>query len=138
MTGLVIDASVAVKWVVAENDSEIADSLRSRELAAPSLWLLECANVLWVKARRGELRRDQALSRQRLLQESPILIVPVERLADEAVELAHQLDVTPYDAAYLALARQRRQPLVTADKKLQRRVIEGEANDLTVLSLADL
>ena len=137
MTGFVIDASVAVKWVVTENDSEIADSLRSRKLP-PSLWLLECANVLWVKARRGELRRDQALSRQRLLQESPILIVPVERLTDEAVVLAHQLDVTPYDAAYLSLARQRRQPLVTADKKLQRRVIEGEANDLTVLSLADL
>jgi predicted nucleic acid-binding protein len=43
----VIDASVAVKWVLAEPDSVQALALRQHDLAAPELLVAECANVLW-------------------------------------------------------------------------------------------
>ena len=57
----VIDASVALKWVIEEDDSETAIALLTQDaLAAPDLLVIECGNVLWAKARRGLLRREQA------------------------------------------------------------------------------
>ena len=51
---VVVDASVALKWVIEEDGSEAAGALLLEEpLAAPDLLIVECANVLWAKARRG-------------------------------------------------------------------------------------
>ncbi len=61
---LVIDASVAIKWVVEEDGTESALALRQQaKLIAPDLLVPECANILWKKAQRNELSRDEALSR---------------------------------------------------------------------------
>ena len=57
---VIVDASVALKWVLQEEGSEAAELLLLEEpLAAPDLLIVECANVLWRKARRGALTRDQ-------------------------------------------------------------------------------
>ena len=56
MSDLVIDASVAVKWVIEEEDTTQALALRGRALAAPDLLIAECANILWKKVRRNEFR----------------------------------------------------------------------------------
>ena len=50
MNTLVIDASVAVKWVVEENGTPEVLALRQRaRLIAPELLVAECANILWKK-----------------------------------------------------------------------------------------
>jgi len=47
---LVIDASVAVKWVVEEDGTADAPALRrSAKLIAPELLMAECADILWKK-----------------------------------------------------------------------------------------
>ncbi len=58
---VVIDASVALKWVLGETDSDAADALfdRDEDLIAPALWLAEAANALWRRARTGEVSSDQ-------------------------------------------------------------------------------
>jgi predicted nucleic acid-binding protein len=43
---LVIDASVAVKWVVPEPESDRAEALLDHPLVGPDLLFAECANVL--------------------------------------------------------------------------------------------
>ena len=44
---VVVDASVALKWVIEEDGSEAAQALVVRHpLAAPDLLMIECANVL--------------------------------------------------------------------------------------------
>ena len=55
---LVVDASVAVKWLVAEEGSDAADRLLAGgdDLHAPRLMASEIANALWRKARTGEIR----------------------------------------------------------------------------------
>jgi predicted nucleic acid-binding protein len=54
MTRLVIDASIAIKWVVQEEGTEDALALRTRaELIAPDLIIAECANILWKKVKRA-------------------------------------------------------------------------------------
>ena len=44
---VVIDASVALKWVLPEDGSAAAMAMRAQSLAAPSHWLIEAANALW-------------------------------------------------------------------------------------------
>ena len=55
MTTWIVDASVAIKWVVDEPGTEHALLLRRDSLAAPDLLVPECANILWKKVRRKEL-----------------------------------------------------------------------------------
>ena len=57
---IIVDASVALKWVLHEAGSEIADRLLDEELMAPSLWLVEAGNALWRRATRGELTAQEA------------------------------------------------------------------------------
>jgi predicted nucleic acid-binding protein len=51
---LVIDASIAIKWVIEEEGTKEALALRNQALVAPDLLIAECANVLWKKVRRRE------------------------------------------------------------------------------------
>ncbi len=60
MKSLVVDASVVVKWVVEEEDTDIALSLFRFRLLAPDLLMLECSNVLWSRQRRREISPAQA------------------------------------------------------------------------------
>jgi predicted nucleic acid-binding protein len=58
---VIVDASVALKWVLEEDGSDHASALLAEQpLAAPDLLVVECANVLWAKARRRVLTRDLA------------------------------------------------------------------------------
>ena len=59
---LVVDASVAVKWLVEEEHSDAADRLLdgNHELFAPRLMASEVGNALWRKVRMGELERSRA------------------------------------------------------------------------------
>ena len=53
---VIVDASVALKWVLTEDGTDRARALiTQRPLAAPDLLWVECTNVLWVKARRGQI-----------------------------------------------------------------------------------
>ena len=71
METIVVDASIAIKWVVAEEGTDTAVDLRLRfHFAAPDLLIPECANILWKKVQRGELTRDEAMLAARLLERS--------------------------------------------------------------------
>ena len=63
--GIVVDASVAVKWILNEPGTKAALALRLRdeELIAPVLWLAEAPNALGGHVGPGELDRHQALAR---------------------------------------------------------------------------
>jgi predicted nucleic acid-binding protein len=63
VSALVIDASVAIKWIIDEEGSPAALALRKHSLAAPDLLMAECANILWKKSRRGELSTDEVRTR---------------------------------------------------------------------------
>jgi len=116
---LVIDASVAVKWVVDEEGAARAVALRSSfAFAAPELILPECANILWKKAQRGELARAEALLAAKLLERSGIDFVSLQGLSETATQLALDLRHPAYDCVYLALASRRGLRFVTADRRL--------------------
>ncbi|HEY6578862.1 MAG TPA: type II toxin-antitoxin system VapC family toxin [Rhizomicrobium sp.] len=125
MTTLVVDASVAIKWVVEEQGTPEALALRKSKLIAPELLLAECANILWKKARRAEFTNDEAFLAARLLQNADVEIVPMRPLLDTATRLAVALDHPAYDCIYLALAVARDCPLITADNRLLGRLAQS-------------
>lgn len=115
---VVVDASVALKWFLTEGDSDRAEQLMAtRDLLAPSLILSEVGNGLWSKRIAGgidrELARDMMAKLPRLFRE----IVPIERLMSPAINIAYELEHPIYDCLYLAVARERGLPLVTADQR---------------------
>ena len=119
MTTLVIDASVAVKWVVEEEGTTAALMLRRSgvRLIAPDLLAAECANVLWKKAHRGELSEEEAGFAARLLQAADIELLPTRSLLEAATRTAVELDHSAYDCLYLALAVERDCRFVTTDER---------------------
>lgn len=119
MTALVVDASVAIKWVAPEPGSEAALQVRQgHRLLAPDLWAAECANIVWKKRRRGELDDAEAELACSLLRAADVELMPMRPLMSEALGIALRLDKPVYDALYLALALRERCTLVTADSRL--------------------
>ncbi len=122
---IVVDASVAVKWVLEEELSERAhflllDSItRQHSVVAPPLLPSEVTNAIYQRQRRRLItsaEADQALSRFLAL---PVhLVVPAD-LFPRAVALArqHGLNAT-YDSQYLAVAQSLKANLWTADTAL--------------------
>ncbi len=125
MTGFVVDASVVIKWVVDEPGSEHAVRLiDGPTLGAPDLLMSECANILWKKVRRGELSRNEASLAIDLLVRADVELVPTRAIAPAAMALSLDLDHSAYDCMYLALAIERGDAFVTADRRFVRLVAE--------------
>ena len=140
MNVLVIDASIAVKWVVDENGTPEALRLRDRGgLIAPELLIPECANILWKKVQRKELSKDEALLAARLLQGAEIELLPTRSLLEAATRIAIELDHPAYDCLYLALAVENDCRFVTADDGFIRKLGQGRRGLLRerVISLAE-
>ncbi len=119
MNGCVVDASVALKWVLDEAGSAAASALLDgRTLFAPPLLATEAANALWVAARRGQITSNEAEDALDLILRAPFQPVPSGlNLPLRALELARLLDHPVYDCTYLALAIALERPVVTADRR---------------------
>ncbi len=122
MTAFVIDASIVIKWVVAEAGSVTALALRRHRLVAPDLLTMECANILWKKVRRGEMTAPEATVAAGLLARAGIELVPMRDLLAPALALAIRLDHPAHDCAYLALGSAMGCDVVTADESMVRKV----------------
>lgn len=115
---IIVDVSVALKWVCEEEGSDRAAALLDgRLLAAPAFWLAEAANALWRRVQRGELTRGQAEERIDLLSAAPVQALEVPGLISEALKFACDLGHPVYDCLYLAAAVQRQGQVVTADRR---------------------
>ena len=135
---LVVDASVAVKWLIAEDGSEIALApvARGDEIYAPRLMASEVANALWRKARLGEIERSEASAMMAAVTEMPVRWSADETVCADALRLALALDRPVYDCVYLALAHRIGAPMVTADLRFANALAPTEHGD-KVLTLAD-
>lgn len=116
---LVVDASVAVQWVVPqENSARAVDLQREERLIAPSWAAAEIGSAIWKAFRRGDVTRAQAITALETALGWFHELIPTEDLHHRALEIAIDIDHPIYDCFYLALAERERCPLVTADKRL--------------------
>ena len=116
--GFVVDTSVAIKWVIEEEDSGTAELLQDTDMVAPALFRIEAANVLRTLAMREAISARQALDLFTFLQGAPVTIIDAdEALEHRALELAHELRHPVYDCVYLAVGERMDRTLVTADRR---------------------
>ena len=131
MNTFVIDASIAVKWVVDEHGTPEALALRQRaKLIAPELLVAECANILWKKVQRDELLKEEALLAARLLQRAEIELRPMRSLFETATRISIEINHPAYDCVYLALAGASKCQFVTADHRFLHKLHQGRHRTL--------
>jgi predicted nucleic acid-binding protein len=124
---LVVDASVAFKWFIVDEDWTdramlIADAIAAgnERVIAPDLIAIELASSLAVAARRGRVPLeelapliDDALEYCRTME----LFRSTDLLKDAAA-ISVQSGCSVYDGLYAALAGRERVPLISADRRL--------------------
>ncbi|MBG0795922.1 type II toxin-antitoxin system VapC family toxin [Methylocystis sp. H62] len=134
---VVVDASVAVKWYVAEAwRTEARNVLASAaELIAPDIILTEVANALRRKVTEGTVTKEQALNALDDLPASFSRIVHAEQTLRAAFDLALSLSHPFPDCVYLACAIMNGANLVTDDRKfLEKAVVNGHRNHVVLLA----
>ena len=124
---VVVDASIAIKWLLVEPDSNKAAKLLDEWINmgmlifAPSLLTYEITNALYQKVRKGEITLDRA---KEALAEISLAEISFDFSTDfafstRAVELANHLSLpATYDSHYLALAERKGCELWTADLRM--------------------
>lgn len=128
---LVVDASVAVKWYLPDEEYTVqARGVFRRyergeiKLAAPTHIRYEVASAITVATRGRAPRLTLEQGRQAI---EEFLALDLETTGDTkivrlAYGLAHEYGCAFYDALYLALAQEMGVPFITADGRLYRRV----------------
>lgn len=116
---MIIDASVAAHWFAETEFSEPAAPYRRQlNLIGPGFLVVETANVLYKQSRAGKIEREfcaQSVEELELLLSE---VVPDRQLLPAALELALEWQHPVYDCLYIALSLERRDLIVTADRKL--------------------
>ena len=126
---IVVDTSLAIKWVLKEADSEAAEALllewSQNEVVvyAPPLLAYEIANALFKNVRTGEISIERAKGAfAEILLSGIELDFPQDHaLSLRALELAQKYALpATYDTHYLALAERENCELWTADSRMWR------------------
>ena len=131
MSEIVVDTSVIIKWYVPEQHHEQACALRDAyldgkfDLVAPALMPFEAINALKYSGHYEGERLEEA---SKSLPEYGIDLIPFNKTGPIA-EIANNLDVTIYDAAYIALAQKLDTKAYTADGNLLDD-LEGDYSEL--------
>lgn len=130
-----VDASVAVKWIAQENESELSDTLLSRtDLIAPDFMLVEVANALRRKVYEGDVSAEQAKAGLKFIRDKVALRPLDPAILDRGLDLSVDMYHPVYDCIYLALAEAENAMLVTYDFELVGRAAEHGLSGL----IADL
>ena len=128
MTGaVVVDASVAIKWLVEEPYSDEARSLLrdtvagNGDLSVPPLLPSEVTTAIFQQQRRGRITAAEGNAALAGLFTIPLQVMAPDTLYLDALELARRFDLpATYDSQYLALARALDAEFWTADARLLR------------------
>ena len=127
MNKLVVDASLALKWVLAEDDSAAAIALLNEwtnegvKVIAPALFVYEVTNTFYQHVRNSRLTYDEAKQALTDLFSVGVLLnfTLYKEISKQAMEYARQFALAAtYDAHYLALAQREHCEYWTADTRL--------------------
>lgn len=126
---LVIDNSVAMRWLVASGkpaDRDYALAVRNfvldsrSQVLVPYLWAYEAANVAAYYVRAGELEHDMAADSLNAMQILFTVRIDRDETPRALFETAVAQGASAHDAAYLQLAHSEGLPLATLDKKMRK------------------
>lgn len=128
MSGMVVvDASLALKWVLIEQGSDAAVALLDQwsneetKLIAPLLFTYEVTNIIYRQVVTGKLTYDEATKGLAKLFSIGVMLrlAQYKEVSTQAMDFAHNFHLpATYDAHYLALAYIEHCEYWTADTRL--------------------
>jgi len=135
---VVIDASVAAKWIIPGEPWEaqartLKEKIASMEIEAyaPPLLLYEVASVILKSVSVGILKLSDGIEALKAMRHLGLNIqITSWNYLAEILSIAAATKLTVYDAAYLHLSKKMKAKLITADSKLKKR---GESVTTTIL-----
>jgi predicted nucleic acid-binding protein len=122
----VLDASVALKFVLNQSDSDQARKLRDefpaslRDFISPDIFAVECAHALTKGERKGTVVDPTSLYNDLML-DAPRFF-PSIPLMPRAIEIARKARIAVYDCVYVALAEREGCEMITADQRVIHRL----------------
>jgi predicted nucleic acid-binding protein len=127
---VVVDANIAIKWVLIEADSELARALlaewKEKEMIVyvPTLLSYEVTNMLYREVRAGRITTETAENGIKMIHRAVSPVYSRNAALDlRALAMARHFDLSAaYDSHYLALAERKECALWTADKRMWRAV----------------
>lgn len=120
----VLDASVALKWVLNEPQSDKARRLRDdfqrrvHELLAPTAFIVEIGHALTRAERKGIIKPPMAAAFFSDVLSMPPVLHDFVPLMPSAVARSSAARIGVYDCLYVGLAERERSKLVTADRRV--------------------
>jgi predicted nucleic acid-binding protein len=130
---MVVDCSVAAKWVLPEPDRAPAMRLLERyeageiSLIAPDLLLAEFASLLARRTRRKQISQGQAREALQLMERCALLLFDMRPRLRRALDIALEHHLSLWDSIYAALAVEHDCLFVTADRRLFRSSVAWHA-----------
>ena len=125
MKRIVIDASVVLKWFLADEEySQSALALLDKyvsfelEIGAPSLLDYEVLNGLQIARKRGRIGQEKIMMAVEGFFGLEIELINISSVCPRIMLFSETYDLTVYDASYLGVADEERVELVTADRNL--------------------
>jgi predicted nucleic acid-binding protein len=122
---LVLDCSVAAKWVLPEPRRQPAlelfeHYLSGEVLTAPDILLAEFASLVAKRNRRMQISAAQAQEAFAMMTKCAPRLVDTRPRLSQALDLSLQHQLSLWDCIYLALALEHDCPVLTADLRLFR------------------
>jgi predicted nucleic acid-binding protein len=120
---IVVDASVAARWLLKLPGFESAETLvkRAGAIIAPDIIIRETTSALWKAIVFANLPIADAQLAVESLDDILDELVPTSAHKRRALSIAVELHHPVYDCFYLALAEERSCTFITADDRLLRR-----------------
>lgn len=121
---IIVDSSVIAKWFLPDEPSEQAFRVKQDFtnklllLAEPSLIYYEVNNIIRSAAVSFRVNKKEANEAYGAFLELNFIVYHSKQFLEHTLQKAIDLDVSSYDASYIALAEYLNIPMYTADKKL--------------------
>jgi predicted nucleic acid-binding protein len=126
-TEFVLDCSVAIAWMLADESNDYTNQLLANMpnsvVWVPHLWRTEIANAMRAAYRQKRTSLEHALKNLEQLNLFNIQVAPQDLGQDEPADILQfslKHDLSSYDASYLYIASRMHLPLATLDKNLRR------------------
>jgi predicted nucleic acid-binding protein len=135
---LIVDASVAIKWFVDEDDSDIADSitLSGARLFAPQILVSEVANALSRKVTQQRIKQTDAVEILSLVPGFLSGLLKTDDLLAAAFNNACRYAYPIYDFIYLEAAIRLGCKMLTADRPFLAR-LKGTDMERSLILLSE-
>ncbi len=134
----VIDSSVLVAVLTPEEYSEWAEEILDKvdEWISPELVYYEVANAIWKKYKKlkviGRKEAYEAIDKALDTLKHIIKTYSYSELLKESFKTADELNITVYDAVYIALAKKLNAKFITLDEELYRRLEDTEYSKIII------